>query len=315
MDLNRVQMFAQVVQQGSFTKAAHVLGLTKATVSRKIAELEADAGVQLLYRTTRALKLTEAGANYYHRVKRILLDLQNAQDQLSASQHNVSGHLKIICPIELGQLYFAPVFARFLNEYPQITIDAELTNRKIDVIGEGVDMLIQISEKKDESLQCYALLNTPKLLMASPAYLALHGTPTTPEELNQHQAIRHSAPSTDANWTLFDGKRWVTIAPKSQLTTNNITLLREAAIEGLGIAALSEVIADDAISDGRLVTVLSDFPMKQHLLTLSMPQREYIPRKYRVFTEFLYQSLFEDLQGKVLEYPDYITRPEKSDNK
>ena len=309
MDLNRVQMFAQVVEQGSFTKAAKALGLTKATVSRKIAELEADAGVQLLFRTTRALKLTEAGASYYSRVQRILVDLQNAQDQLSANQQTVSGHLKVICPIELGQLYFGQIFARFLSRYPQITIEAELTNRKVDVIGEGVDMLFQITDKPDESLQTYSLLNTPKVLMASPKYLEEHGMPLIPEDLNQHQSVLLSAPNADASWTLFNGENWLTVTPKSRLESNNITLIREAAIEGLGIATVPMVIGSDAIESGELVAILTDYPMKQSVVTMSMPQRAYLPRKYRVFTEFLYQSLFTNWQDQVLEVPSYIERP------
>ncbi|ACJ31347.1 Helix-turn-helix, Fis-type [Shewanella piezotolerans WP3] len=310
MDLNRVQMFAQVVEQGSFTKAAKALGITKATVSRKIAELEADAGVQLLFRTTRALKLTEAGANYYNRVHHILSELQNAEDQLSASQQTITGHLKIICPIELGQLYFGQILARFLNAYPQITIDAELTNRKVDVIGEGVDFLFQITEKRNEALQTYALLNTPKVLMASPKYLAKHGTPQIPEDLSQHQCIRLSTPYVDNSWSLFNGEKWVTFEPKSRLETNNITLVREAAIEGLGIATVPMIIASEAIENGSLVTVLQDYPMKQNLITISMPKRVYLPRKYRVFTEFLYKNLFQNWHEQVIDVPDFICRPE-----
>ncbi|MEZ9196884.1 LysR substrate-binding domain-containing protein [Shewanella sp. 10N.286.54.B9] len=309
MDLNRVQMFAQVVEQGSFTKAAKVLGLTKATVSRKIAELEADAGVQLLFRTTRALKLTEAGANYYNRVNRILLDLQNAEDQLSASQQKITGHLKIICPIELGQLYFGRVLAKFLKAYPQITIDAELTNRMVDVIAEGVDFNFQITEKPNEALQTYTLMNTPKVLMASPEYLSQHGTPQIPEDLNQHHCIRLSTPYVDNSWTLFNGERWITVEPESRLETNNITLVREAAIEGLGIATVPMIIGNAAIESGLLVPILQDYPMKQNAVTMSMPQRVYLPRRYRVFIEFLYQSLFENWQDQIIEIPDYIQRP------
>ena len=312
IDLNRIQMFSQVVEQGSFTKAANTLGLTKATVSRKVAELEADAGVQLLYRTTRALKLTEAGADYYHRVSRILADLHNAEDQLSARQQTIKGHLKIVCPIEMGQLYFGRIFARFLALYPDITIEAELTNRQVDVIGEGIDLLFQITAQTDDRLKTYALINTPKILMASPKYLALQGTPSYPEQLNQHQCIRLSSPHIENNWTLFNGQDWVTIEPKSRLETNNITLMREAAIEGLGIAAIPLVIAHDALEKGELVTVLNDFPMKQSLVTMSMPQRVYLPRRYQVFIEFLYQALFNNWQERVLDVPEFIERPDFS---
>ncbi|MCK8046134.1 LysR family transcriptional regulator [Shewanella sp. 1CM18E] len=310
IDLNRIQMFVQVVEQGSFTKAANALGLTKATVSRKVAELEADAGVQLLYRTTRALKLTEAGADYYHKVNRILVDLTNAEDQLSARQQTIKGHLKIVCPIEMGQLYFGRIFARFLALYPDITIEAELTNRQVDVIGEGIDMLFQITEQTDDRLQTYALINTPKILMASPKYIEKYGKPATPEQLSAHQCIRLGSPHIDGSWTLFNGQQWITIEPESRLETNNITLMREAAIEGLGIAAIPMVIAHNALEKQELVTVLNDFPMKQSLVTMSMPQRVYLPRRYRVFIEFLYEALFANWQNRVLDVPDFIQRPD-----
>jgi len=310
MDLNRVQIFAQVVEQGSFTAAANTLGVTKATISRKVAELEADAGVQLLYRTTRALKLTEAGSEYYNHIHRILSDLQQAEDLLSASQQDVRGSLKIACPIELGQLVLGRILARFLTKYPEINIEVELTNRKVDPLEEGVDILFQIAAPKDNRLHTLALLNTHKVLLASPAYLAQNGTPMTPDDLNQHKAIRLHSPHIDIEWCLFDGKRWVTPQPSAQLTVNNVTLAREAAIEGLGIATVPTMIAQEALEQGLLLPLLDDFPMRQTNVTLSYPKRAYLPRKYRVFIEFIYQYLFANNGAEVLQVPDFIQRPE-----
>ncbi|RTR40381.1 LysR family transcriptional regulator [Shewanella canadensis] len=307
MDLNRVQMFAQVVEQGSFTGAAKALGLTKATVSRKIAELEADAGVQLLFRTTRSLKLTEAGSAYYNRVHHILIDLKNAEDQLSASQQLIKGKLKIVCPIEMGQLFFGRIFARFLKKYPDISIEAELSNRKVDVIEEGVDVLFQITSSSDTRLQTYSLLNTSKTLMASPEYLAQYGTPQTPQDLNNHKAVKLESAHIDGSWTLFDGKEWITVEPEAQLTVNNVTLAREAAIEGLGITSVPTLIAQQAIDKHLLIPLLEDFPMAQTKITMSIPQRAYLPRKYRVFIEFIYRAMSENPDNHLLDIPDFVS--------
>ncbi len=307
MDLNRVQMFAQVVEQGSFTGAAKALGLTKATISRKIAELEADAGVQLLFRTTRALKLTEAGSAYYNRVHHILIDLKNAEDQLSASQQLIKGKLKIVCPIEMGQLFFGRIFARFLKQYPDISIEAELSNRKVDVIEEGIDVLFQITSSSDPRLQTYSLLNTSKTLMASPEYLAQYGTPLTPQDLNNHKAVKLESAHIDGKWSLFDGKEWVIVDPEAQLTVNNVTLAREAAIEGLGITSVPTLIAQQAIDEHLLIPLLEDFPMAQTKITMSLPQRAYLPRKYRVFIEFIYRTMSENPDNHLLEIPDFVS--------
>lgn len=314
MDLNRVQIFAQVVEQGSFTGAAKALGITKSTVSRKIAELEADSGTQLLFRTTRALKLTEAGSSYYHRINKILSDLQSAENQLSAHQQLIKGNLKIIAPIELGQLFLGPIFAEFLTQYPEITIEAELTNRKVDVIEEGIDLLFQIASNNDTRLQGFALVNAYKSLMASPDYLATHGTPKVPLDLMQHKAIRLSSAHIEGAWKLFDGKQWQVIEPSVQLTVNNVTIAREAAIAGLGITAVPSIIAQEALEKGHLVPLLDDYPMVQTKVMLYYPQRAYLPRKYRVFIEFIYSALFKRWGNQVLEVPDFIGMPDFSES-
>ncbi|PIW61312.1 LysR family transcriptional regulator [Shewanella sp. CG12_big_fil_rev_8_21_14_0_65_47_15] len=312
MDLNRVQIFAQVVEQGSFTGAAKALGLTKATVSRKIAELEADTGTQLLFRTTRALKLTEAGSSYYNRINKILSDLQSAENQLSAHQQLIKGNLKIVCPIELGQLFLGPIFAQFLTLYPDITIDAELTNRKVDVIEEGIDLLFQIADAHDTRLQSYSLVNAYKSLMASPSYLAEYGTPKVPQDLAKHKAIRLQSAHIEGAWKLFDGQSWVVIEPVTQLTVNNVTIAREAAIAGLGITAVPSIIAQEAVEKGYLVPLLDDYPMVQTKVVLSYPKRAYLPRKYRVFIEFIYAALFKRWGSQVLEVPDFIGQQEQT---
>ncbi|QSX33804.1 LysR family transcriptional regulator [Shewanella avicenniae] len=309
MDLNRVQIFAQVVEQGSFTGAARALGLTKTTVSRKVAELETQTGVQLLFRTTRALRLTEAGAEYYNKITKILQDLENAEAQLSASQQRVKGKLKIVCPFEMGQLFLGPVFTSFLEAYPDISIDTELTSRHVDLIEEGIDLLFHVGMVEDSRIQTYKLFNTSTTLMASPKYLARFGTPTKPSDLVDHRYIdchhsRHM--SGDDAIRIFDGQRWQEIEPQVPFRVNNITLAREVAISGLGIAALPVMIAEQALLSGELVPLLEDFPMEHNVLTMSYPKRAYLPRKYMVFIDFIYQTLFRSKDEELLEKPEFV---------
>ncbi|MDF0534633.1 LysR family transcriptional regulator [Shewanella yunxiaonensis] len=310
MDLNRVQIFAQVVEQGSFTGAANALGLTKTTVSRKVAELEKQTGVQLLFRTTRALRLTEAGAEYYNKITKILLDLENAEAQLSASQQRVKGNLHVVCPFEMGQLFMGPVFACFLESYPDIRIDTELSNRNVDLIAEGVDILFHVGMVEDSRLQTYRLFNTSTVLVASPSYLKRFGHPQQPEELWQHKYIDlytslAKLPS-EGQIRIFDGQQWQSITPKIQFRVNNITLAREVAIAGLGIAALPPMIVEEAIKSGELVPLLEDFPMEHNVLGVSFPKRAYLPRKYIIFIDFVYQVLFRYKADELLEKPDFV---------
>ena len=310
MDLNRVQIFAQVVEQGSFTGAARALGLTKTTVSRKVAELETQTGVQLLFRTTRALRLTEAGSVYYNKVTKILQDLETAEVQLSASQQRIKGKLRVVLPFEMGQLFMGPVFASFLESFPDISIDTELTSRHVDLIEEGIDVLFHVGMIEDSRIQTLKLFNTSTTLMASPSYIERFGEPKTPAELVEHRYIdcqfsRHRG-GDDGVVGIFDGEKWCKIEPKVPFRVNNITLAREVAIAGLGIAALPVMIAEEALRSGELVPLLEDFPMEHNVLTISYPKRAYMPRKYMVFIDYIYQTLFRTKAEELLEKPDFV---------
>ncbi|MFQ6372301.1 LysR substrate-binding domain-containing protein [Shewanella sp. YIC-542] len=319
MDLNRIQIFAQVVEQGSFTGAAKALGLTKTTVSRKVADLEKQTGVQLLFRTTRALRLTEAGSEYYNKITKILLDLENAEAQLSASQERVKGNLHVVCPFEMGQLFMGPVFASFLESYPDICIETELSNRKVDLIGEGIDILFHVGLIDDARLKTYRLFNTSTMLVASPDYIARFGRPQRPEELWKHKYIDlytslAKLPS-DGQFRIFDGQQWQSIKPKIQFRVNNITLAREVAIAGLGIAALPPMIVETAIQNGELVPLLEDFPMEHNVLAVSFPKRAYLPRKYIIFIDFVYQVLFRYKADELLEKPEFVHFDDEKQNR
>jgi DNA-binding transcriptional LysR family regulator len=142
--------------------------------------------------------------------------------------------------------------------------------------------------------------------MASPNYLKRHGTPQIPQDLMFHTAIKLQSAHIDGGWRIFDGSQWLDLDPPAQLKVNNVTFAREAAIEGLGITAVPVFIAQEAIDSKQLIPILEDFPMMQTKVTLSFPQRVYLPRKYRVFVEFLYAALFEHWGEGVLEIPDFV---------
>jgi len=189
MGLDDALIFTRVVELHSFTQAAQSLGMQKSTVSRRIALLEERLGVRLINRTTRKLRLTEVGQAYYDRCRQIMHDFAEAEQAVMQLQQAPSGLLRISAPIEFGQMYLAKVVGDFMNLYPQITAEVELTSRTVDPLEEGVDIVIMVGQPEDSTLIARRMLTTNRCLCASPDYLALHGRPDTVEELAGHHAL------------------------------------------------------------------------------------------------------------------------------
>jgi DNA-binding transcriptional LysR family regulator len=281
-DLNEIRIFAQVVIRGSFTAAADFLGMTKSTVSRKISALEARLGVRLLVRTTRQIHLTEQGEALFQRSKRILSDLEEAELAVSSTQDKVTGHLNIIVPIEMGQLVMGSVIGQYLQQYPDVTIHAELSNRKVDMVAEGIDLIFQLGRGKDSSLISRCVSTTSAALVASPAYVETHGRPESVSQLEQHNCIVGKM----ATWTFFRDGLEHTIKPFGSFVTNNITCIREAVISGLGISRLPLFLVKPAIDSGELIPLLSHWQSADSQIFALYPSRQYMPRNLRAFLDF-----------------------------
>ena len=228
MDLNAALILVRIVDKGSFTAAAQELGMTKATVSRRIAELEQHLGVRLLYRSTRQLTLTEAGEQYYLRCSKAVEELAQAELMLSASQQEVTGTLKLAVPIETGQLVVGRLVAHFLQAYPGLRVDLELTNRIVDPISEGLDAIVRIGDMSDSSLAARRLWSTGRLLCASPEYLARCGVPQTPSDLARHECLSLGL---QRGWMLRPSPEAAPVAVKigGRFACNDGTVLHEWA--------------------------------------------------------------------------------------
>ncbi|WP_341502374.1 LysR family transcriptional regulator [Gallaecimonas sp. GXIMD4217] len=294
LDLNEIQVFTKVVEVGSFTAAAQRLGMTKATVSRKIADLESRLGVRLLNRTTRQLHLTETGEAFFERCRRIMADLDDAQALVTTRSEQVRGKLKVAMPIELGQLVLGRVLGHFMQEHPDVELDCELTNRHIDMLQEGVDVQIQIGLGEDSSLIARRLCGSEKVLVASPNYLEDRPPIEHPDDLRQHeclQLIRPGRESSNEGLTFQKGNEQVLVTPRGRLRCNNVTFAREALLSGLGVGYLPMFLALPMINEGRLVRVLPDWQMPQVDIYALYHSRQYMPKLLRTFLDELSETL------------------------
>ena len=286
MGLDDALIFTRVVECHSFTQAAQSLGMQKSTVSRRIALLEERLGVRLLNRTTRKLRLTEVGQAYYERCRQIMLDFAEAEQAVMQLQQAPSGLLRITAPIEFGQLFLGRVLGEFMRQYPQISAEVELTSRDVDPLEEGVDIAIQVGQPRDSTLIARKRFESRRRLCASPAYLAQHGTPRSVQELAGHRAL-HLPVDSPRHWPLLGEN----IACQRVLACNNITLAREAALAGAGIAALPVMISEAAVQDGELIELLPEARLPTGELYAVYPSRRFQAMKVKAFLDFLIASL------------------------
>lgn len=286
MGLDDALIFTRVVEFHSFTQAAQSLGMQKSTVSRRIALLEERLGVRLLNRTTRKLRLTEVGQAYYERCRQIMLDFAEAEQAVMQLQQEPSGLLRITAPIEFGQLFLGGVLGQFMRQYPQISAEVELTSRDVDPVQEGVDIAIVVGQPHDSTLIARKLFESGRRLCASPDYLALHGTPRRNEELASHRAIL--LPQDPPRYWPLLGEQ---IPCQRVMSCNNITLAREAALAGAGIAGLPLMISEAAVRSGRLVELLPAAQLPVGELYAVYPSRRFQAMKVKTFLDFLMASL------------------------
>ncbi|WKE65502.1 LysR family transcriptional regulator [Gallaecimonas kandeliae] len=294
MDLNEIQVFTKVVEVGSFTAAGERLGMTKATVSRKIADLEERLGVRLLNRTTRQLNLTETGQAFYERCSRIMADLGDAQALVTTRAEQVRGKLKVVMPIELGQLLMGRFLGHFMQKYPDVEIDAELTNRRIDMVQEGVDVHIQVGLGQDSNLIARRLGTSQKVLVAAPEYLEGNGAIMHPEDLADHEnVLLKTAGDSYEPWHFNKGKERVTVQPKGRMHCNNVTFAREALVSGLGVGFLPLFLALPYVNEGRLVRVLPDWDIEGADMYALYQSRQYMPKLLKTFLDEVSATMAE----------------------
>lgn len=286
-ELESLRTFLTVAETQSFTGAARLLGTTPASVTRTIAALEDRLGVQLLLRTTRQVSLTSAGAGYLERVAPLVRQIEVATEE-TRSQHGVTaGTLRIAAPMSLGQRVLPAVLSQFAARHGGTHVSVVLSDRFIDIVGEDFDLAIRISgPPADKSTVWRKLCDVPRLLVASPRYLAARGTPKEPEDLTEHDCLGYAEDAREPIWDLSLGVRRRSHRAKGVFSANNGDLLADLALSGEGIALLPRFIVSQALAEGRLSPVLPDWRPPPVWLTLYYPPYERLPVRVATFSDF-----------------------------
>ena len=292
-DFNDTLMFVKVVEKGSFTAAAHALGVPKATLSRKVTELEQRLGTRLLKRTTRKLGLTEAGTLYYERSARIALDLTEAESAVSQLNSAPRGWLRFTAPYSLGTDAITPLLPEFMARYPDVRLEMFLSNEKMDLIASEMDIALRVGNLPDSSLSARKLASLQMHIYASPDYLARHGEPLQPADLEHHRALAFSQQRHNGRyiWELQDGQRKVEVPVAPVLVANDPPSLFNAVVSGVGLALLPESFGKIAVEQGRLRRLLNPWsgPITE-LNAVFPPGRMHAP-KVKAFVDFLSENL------------------------
>ncbi len=291
LNLNDMAIFTKVVESGSFTGAARLLGLPKSTVSRKIAHLEESLGVRLLERTTRALKLTEIGATYFEHCARIVSEAEEANLAVTQMQATPRGKLRITAPTEFGSLYLGAILAAYLQRYPQVKVEVELSNRVVDLIDEGFDLAIRAGSLPDSSLIARKLASESVFICASPVYLENQGQPLTPEELSRHEMILSPASPRNHLKLLSEKGEAATVTIRGSLQVNSLATARDAAVAGLGLVALPEMICWEDLQSGRLQVALQGWVLPGTGIHAVYPSPRHLSAKVKTFIDFLQAKL------------------------
>ncbi len=286
---NDLLLFARVVDEGSFSRAAERLGLPKSTISRRVAALETQLGERLLLRTTRKLTVTDFGVAVLEHAHHVVEDVAAAASLAQNRQLKPSGRLRVTMPTDMANLVLAPLLAEFMLKYPAITLEMDLSPRFVDLIGENFDVAIRMGPLRDDtSLAARQIAAFSGSLYAAPAYLARHGTPSEPEMLMEHDALRILGRTGDPlPWLLVRGDaRWEGIPP-GRATANSPEVLMRMALAGAGITVVHDYFALQYLQRGELVQVLPDWHTPPAPAWAVFPGRRLMPARTRVFLDAL----------------------------
>lgn len=282
--------FAAIAEARSFTKAAARVGRDATILSRRLQSLEERLGVRLIHRTTRSVSLTEAGSEFLVRVRAILASVDEAESAASAhAGGGARGVLRLALPGTFGRMWIGPLLPHFLAAFPDVRIEAEFSNRFVDLVAENFDVAVRLGALADSRLVARKVATRRRLLCAAPAYLARRGTPTTPEALLQHSCLGFSGFQTFPAWELTNrtGRR-VRIDVSGPLVADDAEVLVEAAVQGIGLMMSTDWLVGRELADGRLVPILEDWTLADEgAVYVVMPSAKGQPAKTRAFSDWI----------------------------
>lgn len=284
-DLNQLLVFVRVVQLGSLSEAARRLELPKSTVSRRLADLEDRIGERLVQRTTRKLAVTEAGRVLFERVAPAMSEIEEAEGALAGMHGAPRGLLRVAAPMSVRAL--GPIIAEFLRRHPGVEVEMVCSDRRVDLVEERFDVAIRAGALVDSSLVARRLGSARSLLVASPAYRKRSGLPEAPAELAAHACIAFGGGAAPRVWTLDSAGKRVDVRVRPRLTVNDLELVREAALGGVGIASLPQMLCADDLRKGRLVHLLAEWASPEVPVHALYPTRRQLAPKVIAFVDLL----------------------------
>lgn len=295
LDLQQLASFVAVVNAGSFVGAAEALDLSKAALSRHVTDLETQLGVRLLHRTTRRLSLTDEGQRFHARATELLAMAGELESETSAGSGEAAGVLRINAPLTFGNLHLAPLWPGFLAANPKVTLDVTLNDRVVDLVEEGYDVAVRITNLASSQLVSRRLATTRVVLCASPAYLAAHGTPSHPRELAGHEVVSYAYWTGGDDWrfTGADGEARVRVQPR--IHTNSGDTCRIAALRGQGVVLQPDFLIGDDLRRGDLVEVLPGWRSLELGIHAVYASRKHLPMKTRRLVDFLVDAFVKPI--------------------
>jgi DNA-binding transcriptional LysR family regulator len=290
--LKQLESFVSIAAKGSLTAAARAEGVAPAIMGRRLDALEERLGVKLLVRTTRRLSLTHEGSAFLEDCQRLLADLANAEASVSAGGVKASGHLRVTAPAGFGRRHVAPLVPRFRATHGDVTISLNLSDRVVDLAGEGYDCAVRVGDLRDSSLVSVRLAENRRLCVATPAYLQQHGTPAHPADLVRFDCLALSSEASQTRGWAFrlpgtEGEEVMHLRPGGPLDCSDGQVLHDWCLAGYGIAWRSTWEVEGDIAAGRLVEVLAEYAAPPNGIYAVFPQRKHLPLRVRLWIDFL----------------------------
>jgi len=285
---NEMAIFCRVANLGSFSAAARESNLTPSAVSKLISRLEDRLSARLFQRTTRRLNLTDEGNMFYERCREILVDIEDAETQVTALQSQVTGTLDITAISAFARTQLCQLMPAFMAQHPELRVELSLTERQVDLINERVDLAILISEEViDQSLISRKLATNRRVICASPSYIKRYGAPKTPADLLQHNCLTHSSIHHFNDWQFRENGEIKTYSITGNFRTNSASALHEAVKAGIGIARLATFVTQPSLASGELVPLLTEHTHDTSNILAVYPHRRHLSRRVRAFIDFL----------------------------
>ncbi|WP_296947250.1 LysR family transcriptional regulator [uncultured Massilia sp.] len=289
VNLNRLAVFVAVVEAGSLTAAAGRLGLAKSMVSKHMQLLEAEVGVALLVRSTRTLRLTEAGRAFYEASRGVLQSAERAIEEARSGRDAVQGNLRVAAAVDYGVMVVAPLLSRLRARHPDLKVELLCADHRVDLIADGIDVAVRLGKLADSGLQAARVGPLLRWLVASPAFLARHGMPDGPAALAALPYVELTVVAQPASFTLVraDGARHETVMRNTVFSTNSAYASRAAALAGDGVLRATVFSVQDDVAAGRLVRVLPDWSLGASDIHAVYPASSHVPQKVRLFIDAL----------------------------